>query len=71
MRFKLRIDHERCKGCALCEAACERAVIRMSKKLNSRGQPLAETSDEGRCTGCRQCADVCPDGAIEIDREDS
>ena len=70
MNFILRIDKERCKGCALCVAACVSAVIRMSKKLNSKGQPFPEPTGQVRCTGCRQCSDICPDAAIEIDREE-
>ena len=68
MPFVLRIDQERCKGCALCIDVCAKKVLRISKQINRRGQRYAETVAADNCVGCKQCADICPDAAIEIDR---
>ena len=70
MRFRIIIDVERCKGCALCVSACGRDVIRMSRKLNTKGYHFAEVERETDCVGCLQCAVICPDAAIEIEQED-
>lgn len=69
MKFTLFIDRERCKGCMLCIKACAKAVLRMSRKLNSRGFHFAETEEPEKCVGCGNCAIMCPDAAIEIEGE--
>lgn len=67
MRFRLLIDRERCKGCALCIDACFRRALHLDGAMNARGHHYVEFEDRSRgCTGCRQCADVCPDAAIAI-----
>lgn len=71
MRFRVAIDKERCKGCALCIHACAQAVLKMARKLNAAGYQYAEVEDPDDCTGCKACAEVCPDVAIEITREDT
>lgn len=70
MRFRLRIDKERCKGCVLCVVACGRGLLRMASGLNRRGQRYAEHVREGTCSGCKDCAELCPEGAIEIEKVD-
>ena len=70
MRFELQIDVERCKGCALCVAACPRTLLIMTDKLNSKGHHYVEIQKANDCIGCRQCAVICPDAAIEILQED-
>lgn len=67
MRFRVRIDAEKCKGCGLCLAACVRKMLRLSAAFNAKGYRYAETDRVSCCTGCRQCADMCPEAAIEID----
>ncbi len=69
MKFHVLIDRERCKGCALCVAACERGVLRISSDLNSKGSSFAEVNEPEACVGCRKCGIMCPDAAIEIERE--
>jgi 2-oxoglutarate ferredoxin oxidoreductase subunit delta len=66
MKFRILIDTERCKGCALCEAFCERKVLKVCGTLNSHGLPFAEARAPLDCVGCGRCALVCPDAAIEI-----
>ncbi|MFC1452792.1 ferredoxin family protein [Verrucomicrobiota bacterium] len=67
MRFNVRIDRHRCKGCALCVAVCPRKILGISKTLNRKGYHHAEVLKPEECVGCGQCAVICPDCAIEID----
>jgi 2-oxoglutarate ferredoxin oxidoreductase subunit delta len=60
------IDNERCKGCGLCVAVCERGVIKVSDSFNSKGYAPVTTSMPERCTGCGICALMCPDVAITV-----
>jgi 2-oxoglutarate ferredoxin oxidoreductase subunit delta len=71
MKYHLRIDKERCKGCALCMAACARSLLKLSKRLNALGHHFAERAEEGQCVGCQQCAMICPEAAIEMEPEDA
>lgn len=66
MKYELRIDKERCKGCVLCVSVCPRKLLRMSKELNKKGFHHAETVNGVECMACKQCTDMCPDVAIEI-----
>ena len=67
-RYRVRVDPERCKGCALCLEFCRRKALVMAKGLNARGAHyVTPVAGEG-CTGCLQCALMCPDAAIEIER---
>jgi len=68
MKFKVKVDSERCKGCGLCVASCPHGVLGMSAELNRKGMHYAAVQRGDACTGCRQCADMCPDTAIAIDR---
>ncbi len=66
-RFRLQIHTELCKGCALCVAFCPHTVLRLTiDRINRRGVPFVEATQEDSCVGCAHCAIVCPDGAIEI-----
>jgi 2-oxoglutarate ferredoxin oxidoreductase subunit delta len=69
MKFDVRIDKERCKGCALCVWVCKQAVLKMSKALNKKGSTYVECEKPAECTGCKSCAEICPEAAIEIARE--
>ncbi len=69
MKFTIRIDKEKCKGCEMCVSVCPGGVLSMSSLLNSKGHRFAEATKPDKCTGCRQCALVCPDAAIEIEGE--
>jgi 2-oxoglutarate ferredoxin oxidoreductase subunit delta len=71
MKFKVRIDRERCKGCMWCVDACPRGLIRMTRSLNVKGHHHAEIANEDECVGCCRCTDVCPEAAIQIDRAET
>lgn len=66
---KLQIDIERCKGCGLCVAACQRNLMDISDRINSHGYHTVQITDEKECIGCANCAEMCPDVAIEVWRE--
>jgi 2-oxoglutarate ferredoxin oxidoreductase subunit delta len=61
------INTERCKGCAVCTAACPNKVIALSPKVNGKGYNYLEMINDN-CTGCTNCAIVCPDGIITVYR---
>jgi 2-oxoglutarate ferredoxin oxidoreductase subunit delta len=67
---RLCIDHDRCKGCALCTAACPRGLLVVSEQPNRHGYQTAEigSAELARCTSCALCAQVCPDLAIAVFR---
>lgn len=68
MKGSIRIDQERCKGCALCMEFCPKKAIFLSDTLNVKGY-FVVSFDEGReCTGCATCAVMCPEVAIEVFR---
>jgi 2-oxoglutarate ferredoxin oxidoreductase subunit delta len=67
MNFRLLIDQNRCKGCALCVSVCPRSVLGMARELNAAGYHYPRVEQADRCTGCAQCALICPDAAIEIE----
>jgi len=70
MKFIITIDEERCKGCALCVSACGRDLLKVSRKLNSKGCHFIEIEREDDCVGCLQCTVICPDAAIELEQEE-
>jgi len=68
MKAYIKIDQERCKGCALCVEFCPKKVIFLSNKLNQKGYFVAEFKEnpETECTGCVTCAIMCPEVAVEV-----
>ena len=68
MKGSIRIDRERCKGCALCIDFCPKDCIRLSDELNLKGYFVAVFDDRTECTACRNCALMCPDVAIEVSK---
>ena len=62
----IRIDGERCKGCALCVEYCTKGCISVSEELNLKGYFVAAFDDSGECNACRNCALMCPDACIEV-----
>jgi 2-oxoglutarate ferredoxin oxidoreductase subunit delta len=70
MKAFIKIDQERCKGCALCMEFCPKKAICISGKLNPKGYfvaALEENAEAGSgCTGCATCAIMCPEVAIEV-----
>jgi 2-oxoglutarate ferredoxin oxidoreductase subunit delta len=61
------IDTEKCKGCALCVAACPERILKLSRdRFNRQGLPFSVCFEPERCTACMSCAIICPDTAIRI-----
>lgn len=70
--YRLKIDHEGCKGCRLCVEFCPKDVLAMSAdQLNKKGVPFAECVRPAECIGCRACTTVCPDAVIELFGQES
>lgn len=70
MRGTVVFDIDRCKGCALCVAACPKGLIQVAEYFTTRGyHPATLVDPDGLCTGCLLCATICPDAAITVYRE--
>ena len=63
------VDKERCKGCAVCAAACPCDVLGLSAEVNGKGYPVAQMIHPDACTGCASCGISCPDGCITVYRQ--
>ncbi|KIH76808.1 2-oxoglutarate ferredoxin oxidoreductase, delta subunit [Geoalkalibacter ferrihydriticus] len=68
---KVVIDELRCKGCALCTAACPHGLLQLRRTISRQGFfPVELSSDkQDRCTSCALCAQMCPDLAISVFRK--
>jgi 2-oxoglutarate ferredoxin oxidoreductase subunit delta len=64
--FKVTIERNRCKGCELCNHACPKQVLTMSKEINDKGYFYSTVAAQEKCIGCRFCAMTCPDVAITV-----
>jgi len=62
------VDPEKCKGCELCVHFCPKGLMRLAKRMNSRGFHPAVLQYKRKCSGCAQCATMCPDVAITVYR---
>ncbi|MDR2894062.1 MAG: 4Fe-4S dicluster domain-containing protein [Alistipes sp.] len=62
----VRVDVDRCKGCAVCVEACPFDVLALTKEVNAKGYPWAASILPDACTGCANCAVVCPDSCITV-----
>jgi len=65
--YTLAIDSESCKGCGLCEKACNvKALARME---NPGGRPkFTMTVDVDRCLGCGACVSVCQTDSLAMQK---
>ncbi|MFC1628983.1 mercury methylation ferredoxin HgcB [Gemmatimonadota bacterium] len=55
----LRLDEEKCIGCAMCEIVCPHAVFTMIDRI-------AVIGDRDDCMECGACARNCPTDAIDV-----
>jgi 2-oxoglutarate ferredoxin oxidoreductase subunit delta len=65
-QFKVTIESNRCKGCELCNHACPKAVLGMTKEINDKGYFFAQVVAQDKCIGCRFCGFTCPDVAVTV-----
>lgn len=66
---KVSFYEELCKGCGLCELACPKQIIALSKeKINAKGYHPAQITDQDKCIGCAFCATMCPDSVIKVEK---
>lgn len=56
----LKIDHDKCNACGLCEKTCPFGAIAVE-------DGLARSNEN--CTLCGACVNVCPQGALAIERK--
>jgi 2-oxoglutarate ferredoxin oxidoreductase subunit delta len=61
------IDAERCKGCALCVAACPKGILALDEtRVNVQGYHPVHLTNPDACTSDAHCARVCPDCVLTI-----
>ncbi len=66
---KVTFDNDLCKGCGLCESACPKQIIKLSKeKINAKGYHPAEIVGQDKCIACAFCAKMCPDCVITVEK---
>ncbi len=66
-KHRIYIDVDVCKGCDLCVYYCPRGVLKMSEKMNAKGNTIVEVVQLENCTGCDLCENGCPDFAIHVE----
>lgn len=59
----IKIDEEKCNGCALCTYACHEGAIGM---VDGKAKLL----NEDHCDGLGDCLPVCPTGAISFEERE-
>ena len=59
--LELRVDRERCNGCAICAQVCPTQVIDVLDRK-------AVFSRREKCMGCQLCEVECPVFAIQVRR---
>ncbi len=65
MQVKIRIDPDRCSGCALCVDGCPVPSIAFDEE---KGIPYV--IDVEGCLICRTCENLCSTGALKVDFPD-
>jgi len=56
IKYLVRVDAEKCKGCGKCANVCPTEAIQVQEKM-------AKVEDE-KCLACQNCTGVCPEDAI-------
>ncbi|OGS20980.1 MAG: ferredoxin [Elusimicrobia bacterium RIFOXYA2_FULL_40_6] len=56
----LKLDAEKCNGCAKCIEVCPHEVFEMKNKKSF-------IKDKDACMECGACAKNCPEKALEVD----
>lgn len=77
----MRVDPEKCTGCAICAQKCPASAIdEYNEGLSNRrgifirysqAVPLIFTIDKEKCIGCGICKEVCKAEAIRYEEEDT
>jgi len=62
----IKINSNKCKGCALCINSCPKKALSFSKEFNKKGYHWAFLDKVDDCIGCGFCYQVCPDVCIEV-----
>jgi NADPH-dependent glutamate synthase beta subunit-like oxidoreductase/NAD-dependent dihydropyrimidine dehydrogenase PreA subunit len=58
----IKVNEEKCSGCAICVAVCRYDA----PKLEKRGKSFVSVIDLCRCKRCGLCVSVCPSDSITI-----
>jgi len=67
--YTLAIDAENCKGCGLCQKACNAEAL--TKVENPGGKPKYKmTVNADRCLGCGACVSACKNESLSMLRVD-
>ena len=64
IRRIIKIDEEKCNGCAACAKACHEGAIKM---VNGK----AKLAREDYCDGLGDCLPACPTGAISFEEREA
>jgi formate hydrogenlyase subunit 6/NADH:ubiquinone oxidoreductase subunit I len=70
-RGAVRLDPERCVGCATCAYVCTSAAVEVADcptRLRFSTH-YRWAYDAGRCTFCGRCVDLCPTRALAMEAE--
>jgi NADPH-dependent glutamate synthase beta subunit-like oxidoreductase len=59
---EIKVNEEKCSGCAICVAVCRYDA----PKLEKRGKSFTSVIDLGRCKRCGLCVSVCPSDSITM-----
>jgi NAD-dependent dihydropyrimidine dehydrogenase PreA subunit len=59
--FTLKVDPERCTGCATCVEVCPKAVFALA---GSNGHLVSQVVRLDECEHCTACVRQCPEAAI-------
>ena len=59
----VKVDNEKCTGCASCVDTCPVGVFEM---VDINGEEKSSPVNESECIICRACEVTCPEAAIEV-----